>query len=416
MNKALRMLSFAGALVAFSWFLGNIVVHKPLAVWGMDFRGYYASARIAMRDGFQRIYDPNLQREVQQDILRSLPFRLNPEDYSIVLTIYPPVFMILFIPFSMFSPFPAFLIWSILNLCIGVLYLQRRWMSMPGWDKMLIVMVSYPALTNLFWGQPTVLMMIALGELLIALRAGRPEWAGLWLSVLLIKPQTLFLILPGLALARQWRALGAFTGGALILTGSSIVLLGSEGIESYIELLREASLASAGHPSFHPEVQMNWRAFALALQPWLPDRIRWGLAIVIFVLSGVGALGLWKIGRSKEPVTWSLRLMGTFAATGVAAWHAHSHQATILIPCLLDLLHRNLLSRRVLLAWAFAPWLATGIGLLAALIQLPLISPEGVLSGQTLLFFNIYFVIYSLIKLKIVHDFGGEGCIQPANR
>ncbi|WP_448590551.1 glycosyltransferase family 87 protein [Thermoflexus hugenholtzii] len=366
----------------------------------MDFRGYYASARIAIRDGFQRIYDPHLQREVQQDILRSLPFRPNSEDYPIALTPYLPIFMVLFIPFSVFSPLPGFLIWSLLNLCIGVLYLRRRWVSGPGWDKLWIVMASYPALTNLFWGQPTVFMMIALGEFLIALRARRSGRAGLWLSMLLIKPQTLFLILPGLALARHWRTLGAFAGGALILLGSSVVLLGSDGIAGYMAQLREASLASAGHPSFHPEVQMNWRAFALVLQPWLPDQIRWGLAMIILVLSGVGALGLWKMRGSTEPFTWSLRLLGTLAATGAAAWHAHTHQAMILIPCLLDLLHYNLLNRRVLLAWAFAPWLAAGVGLLLAWIHPPLISPEAVLPGQTLLVFNIYFLIYATMKLK----------------
>jgi hypothetical protein len=399
-REALRMFSFAGALVAFLWFLGNIVIHGPLTVWGMDFRGYYASARIAMRDGFQRIYDENLQREVQRDISRSLPLRRNPEDYPIVLTPYLPVFVIFFVPFSALPPLFAFLIWSVMNLFIAILYLRRRWVFRADWDKVLIVMASYPALTNLFWGQPTVFMMIAVGELLIALRTRCFGWAGLWLSMLLIKPQTLFLILPGLALARQWRALLAFIGGALILLGSSAVLLGSGGIESYMAQLREASLASAGHPSFHPEVQMNWRAFALVLPPWLPDRIRWGLAGILFVLSGMGALGLWKIRGSTKPFAWSLRLLGTFAATGAAAWHAHNHQAMILIPCLLDLLHHNLLNYRVLLAWAFAPWVATGVGLLLALIHPSLISPEAVLPGQMLLFFNIYFLAYAIINLK----------------
>jgi len=107
--------------------------------------------------------------------------------------------------------------------------------SAMAWGPRVLLLVaallSLPAVTAVGLAQwAPLLTLCALGSL-VALRRRRPWLAGLLLSVLLVKPQTVWLVLPALAAARSWRVLlGVATGAAgwllsgLMLVGPSQLL------------------------------------------------------------------------------------------------------------------------------------------------------------------------------------------------
>lgn len=260
-----------------------------------------------------------------------------------------------FIPFALLSPLPSLLIWSFLQLILSGWYLRDRWLrDRPGKEAaflLLIALFSYPALTSLFWGQPGVLLMIAAGETLKALEENRS------------------------------------TGAGIILT-SGFLLVGPEGIDRYIRQIRETAAAPPGDP-YNPQVMMNWRALGLNLKPILPDPIGKAMVGIGSVLTAGIALGLWR-SASLRSGEWALRTLAIFAATGAVAWHAHGHMAVILIPPILRLALNSPVFLRLFAAWAFTPWLATGAGLLLAILRPAWLTPEGILAGSTLLLWNLY--------------------------
>jgi hypothetical protein len=97
-------------------------------------------------------------------------------------------------------------------------------------------------------------MVLALLITLVLQRRGRAVAAGLALSLLLVEPQVIWLALPLLLAARQWRMLLGFAGGALAWLAASLVLVGPGQLLRWPGLLLESHVDDAfrgvGLPAF----------------------------------------------------------------------------------------------------------------------------------------------------------------------
>lgn len=87
---------------------------------------------------------------------------------------------------------------------------------------------SLPAAWNYWLGQWDALLLLAAMAALALLVRGRPRLAGLVLSLLLMKPQTVWLLPLVLIFAGQWRVLSGVAIGALLWLGSSLTLAGTD--------------------------------------------------------------------------------------------------------------------------------------------------------------------------------------------
>jgi hypothetical protein len=100
--------------------------------------------------------------------------------------------------------------------------------TMPGAARLVLLiggLLSLPAVTAVGLAQWAPLLVLAALGALAALRRDRQVLAGVLLSVLLIKPQTVWLVLPALVVARSWRVLLGVAAGAAgwLLTGLALV-------------------------------------------------------------------------------------------------------------------------------------------------------------------------------------------------
>jgi hypothetical protein len=371
---------------------------------GADFRVFRASAEIAVTQGFGQVYD--IAPQGAQDTVQSRLYQeyaTGPEraNYAVIPLPYLPAYVLLFLPLLLLDPLSGFIIWTILNAAGLVLYLWRFRRALPayqGRDLTLLLLLSYPAFLNLFFGQVNLLLLICLGEFYLALVRGREFASGLWLAGLLLKPQVLFLLLPGLLLRGRWRALAGCAAASLPILGLSLLLGGVQGMWDWAQLVL---LYPGGVATNVPELMMNWRALAFNLEALLPTAAAWGIGWAGLGLTALAALSLWL--RRVEPSSprFAVVLLGTYAATCAVAWHAHVHMALPLLAVFLALEASRQLPRPALNAWAILPALVFFVTILVVPRIAPGLAGPGLLAvpGLTMLALNLFLLGWAVRTL-----------------
>lgn len=344
------------ALLAVFYLLFNIATHGLFDYVAADYRSFVASAEIARDHSFAAVYDLSLQREYQLP-LWNYSFGALQQPFDVIPMPYLPPFVGPFLFFLWLSPSASWLAWTVLNLVVFVFYV-RRLASVAGLraDPLLyvVLLTSLPAYFNWFFGQIDVWLLVFVGESLIAFRRNRDLLGGVWLAGLLVKPQMLILVLPGLVITRQFRALAGFSAAALLVGLVSVLMAGPAGIVSLLQLV--AGYASLqGVASNFPESMMNWRALAVNLADIGMPQMGWAVAVPGMIATFVASLALWLRRPETTSIDYAKIWLGTFAATCIVAWHSHVHTALILIAPAIFVLADAGQSRRALNLWLYLP-------------------------------------------------------------
>ncbi len=370
------------------------VRHLPLlTVVGVDFRAFFASAQIAMTSGFAQVYDLTVQREVQKALMA--PYTVG--EIRIMPPLFLPVFIVPFIPFLPLGVLGGFVLWTILNAGALAIYLLR--LASGRGDRYLLLrltLVSLPVFLTLLLGQVNVWLLVCVGEFLLAWERRRGFHGGLWLGGLLLKPQTLILLIPVLLLRRRWDILAGFTVAAIGIAAASLALAGPEGMMRWWDLIIRSSMDSllATDPIAMGNLRMLGELLSFLLPPWWAWGITGGLMVTTILLA------LWiSIPRKKEE-NESAFLLPLLGATSAVAWHSHIHMAVILIP---PLLHQVITTRRLSLfaLWALLPTAAyflgiTGMALLTAIGKPLLPIPGFTYPALVLLGLHLYLVVRAI--------------------
>ena len=131
---------------------------------------------------------------------------------------------------------------------------------------LLALLVSFPLAMGLIVGQPTALLGCAVAECYLSLRARQDLRAGLWLSVLLLKPQYGVILGPILIWKGRWHAvLGTAIGGAAIAL-VSLLVVGVPTLLTYGAAFVDIA-PWGGAAVSSPGQMINWRALILNLRP-----------------------------------------------------------------------------------------------------------------------------------------------------
>ncbi len=323
--------------VAEAVFVARIIRERGLFEYvALDYRGTRTAGEAILEHGLGASFQPELleaaQRELYDRYVHATGRGVLP--FGIVPAPYPPPFSLIFVPSTLVDPVPGFLVWTGVHLVVLLLYQVRLSkvfrVSGPGW-LIAAVMLSPPVLIHLIMGQISVWLMVFFGEAMIAFHRGRLFRAGVWLGLLVVKPQTLVLIVPVLVVNRQWRALGGLAAACVSALAPTLIVAGSW-MAGYVDGLSKFFGATGMIMNSFPNSMTNWRAFALNASRILPPIVAWGGAVVGMAVTGVAGLVCGRdlrIGaRAVEPVAW----LGLAAATNAFTWHAHVHQALLLVP------------------------------------------------------------------------------------
>ncbi|MBC7227915.1 MAG: DUF2029 domain-containing protein [Thermoflexales bacterium] len=362
-------------------------------VLGGDFRALFASARIAVTSGFSQVYNLAVQRETQAALMA-------PYATAEVETIPTPFLPFFILPFTLFLPLGlsgGFILWTILNIGALALYLLqlvgKKDRLFPG-----LAFLSLPVFLTLLLGQVNIWLLICVGEFLRAWEQGKRFYGGLWLGGLLMKPQTLILLIPVLFLKRRWDILAGFAVAALGIIGISLALARPAGITPWWGLLtRYTGQLSATDP----QAMGNFRMLGWLLSLLVSPRLAWSIAIGLSV--AIASLAFWASLRRRGPEDETTSLLSLLAATCAVAWHSHIHMAAILIPPMLRQVASGQMPRSLLALWSLLPpaiyFLAIAtMALLTARGGQPLPLPGFTYPALAILGLHIYFVIWAVPK------------------
>lgn len=208
--SAWLMTSFGTALISFLWF-------------GVDFRGYYAAALVLLAGG-----NPYDYRQVAAVLLKVTGEMGNNPYY------YPPWFTWLFIPLAKLPFQVARAIWMLFNLIVwnvSIIQLSKaiNWPTM-GWKRYSIFILSTLtfAWATLRYEQAGILVLGLFVALIFSLENQKWGQSGVWLALLLVKPNITLVVVAGVSLwllrRGQWRPILVMMAATLGLLAISTLI------------------------------------------------------------------------------------------------------------------------------------------------------------------------------------------------
>ncbi len=252
-----RALAFGGlaCLLILYPLLWLRVMTDPRQRTAADFLPFYAAGKIAITQGFGRVYDLEAERQAEDDVLTTTireaylqrgqvppaelptltPAEVNPFPH-------PPFVLPVLYGLAHLGYVPAFVVWSLLMLALfvaGCVTLVRLVPEIQGADRWTLLLGSalfFPAFFSFINGQDSALLFLGTALWFSGLVRKRDRLAGLGLALTVIRPQVaLVLALPFIFKGR--RVWGWFCAGAGALVVLSLALLGRGGTEDYLRIL-----------------------------------------------------------------------------------------------------------------------------------------------------------------------------------
>ena len=197
-----------------------------------DFRLAYAAASVGINDGYARLYDLSAQKAV----IESLGPGFNPQPF-----ISPPPLAWLVTPLLVLPFAAALVVWTFLLLAalVWTWYL----LAPPGRTvraaHLALLLGVFPVAFGVMVGQPGALVAAAVATAWWLLRNDRPVWAGVALSLIVIKPQLALLVPVCLLVSGHARTFGAWLVATLLIGLVALAMLGPEGLARYRDVLAQ---------------------------------------------------------------------------------------------------------------------------------------------------------------------------------
>lgn len=197
-----------------------------------DFRLAYAAATVGIKAGYGHLYDLAAQKAA----IEGLGTGFNPQPF-----ISPPplawlVTPLLVVPFS-----AALVIWTLLLLAA----LCWTWylLAPPGRfvkaAHLALMLGVFPVAFGVMVGQPGPWVAAAVATAWWLMRRDRPVWAGLVLSLIVLKPQLALLVPLCLLMSGHARTFGAWLVATLVIGLVALALLGPDGVARYRDVLAQ---------------------------------------------------------------------------------------------------------------------------------------------------------------------------------
>jgi hypothetical protein len=297
------LVCFATFLIGLIWVIADARGFAPIA----DFKCFYAAGRIVAEGRGPELYVPSVQEQMLQRVIPGhTKYFFNP-----------PAFVLPFVPLSQLPLMTAYWLWTALSLValFSGLRILLRLSGLPPPQQLLLAAAALafePTYQNLRWGNVSAFVLLLVALFFCDLLVGKERRAGVWLALLMVKPE-LFLI-PAIVLAakRKWRCIESYLASGVVLLIVSWGVVGGQGFVRYVAMNFQAL---HGNTPVYTEARLrellNWRSLFVRLLgggPWAE-----GLALAFTVLSGVILYLVWRgdypTGSWGYRSRWALTLL-----------------------------------------------------------------------------------------------------------
>ena len=198
------MTSLGAALISLRWF-------------GVDFRGYYAAAQVLMAGG-----NPYDYHQVAAALLKVTGEMGNNPYY------YPLWFAWLFIPLAILPFQMARAVWMLFNLIIWniSIFQLSKFINWPidDWKRYSIFTISTLifAWITFRYEQAGILLLGVFIGVMLSLQNQKWTQAGIWLALLMVKPNITFIVVAAIC---AWLIRRGLRHSFLVMMGSSLILI-----------------------------------------------------------------------------------------------------------------------------------------------------------------------------------------------
>jgi hypothetical protein len=188
----------------------------------------------------------------------------------------PPAIALIARPFPYMPASAGFAVFLLFSLVAVVAVYRMAWRLLDGfqtvrWGSVALIgasVISLPAAWNYWLGQWDALLLLPAFGGAVLLARGRPFAAGMLLSLLLMKPQTVWLLPLVLLIAGQWRLVGGMAVGAALWVATSLLLAPAGQLAlwpAYVLARGPAVSASIGFPGLISLLAGSQIGFPVAL-------------------------------------------------------------------------------------------------------------------------------------------------------
>lgn len=296
----------------------------------VDFRSFWVATQAFLTTGPAAVYDMTTLNHIIQ--------RLGGQGGAVAGALvaapapYPPPFFLIFAPFALVAPALGFGLWTLFNLALAAFAVWPLVQTARSpWLALVAALVFFPLAISLYAGQPSGLLLFALYQGYRSLRREEEFRAGLWLGVLLLKPQYVFGLALVLLFKRRWSALIGLGVAGTVLAAASLALVGVQGLMAYRTLLSSAAGFRSAPARIAPNIMISWRGFLLNVLPGLNDRTGLLLTLVCSALTVLLLPILWRGPWRPRETAFEVRFLATMMITLLAAYHSHIYGATLLL-------------------------------------------------------------------------------------
>jgi hypothetical protein len=310
-TRRMLLLPFTLALLGVA-----LLVSAAQAPLRTDYVAMLTGARVLTQGGC--LYCHTVQLATQQSLVHATGIALDP-------FLEAPVVAEMFRPLLGLPPLAGFLLETVVSLlivaaaCVLVLRALKLRVDAQVAGVAAVAALSLPVAWVLALGQSDAVVMLAAALALWLRSNDRRLLAGVALSVAFLKPQAIFMALPLLLVAREWRWLLGTAAGIAALAIASWWIAGGGVLSEWLALV-----ASSG-PALSSSVGVGG---AIA---WIGGGTAGLTASALTAASGVGFVA-WKPKLLREP---SLLLACAIVLSLLAAPHVYSYDlAMLLLPVL----------------------------------------------------------------------------------
>jgi len=224
-RRLLPLLALAAILIA----IAQNFLYRPNPP-GIDFHTYEAAARVGLQQGWSHIYD-QVPVAVEQKLLV-------PDEVAQPF-ISPPTVAWLAAALAPLAYETAFLVWAALMLVAfaGALAWSASSHGIGRWVPVAAAVAPWWVSEAVHVGQVVPLVAAVLAVAWRLLRQDRNVAAGLALSLLLLKPNTAFLVPLALLAAGRIRAFAALSASGAVIAVVVLLTTGGDGVSDYLNQL-----------------------------------------------------------------------------------------------------------------------------------------------------------------------------------
>jgi hypothetical protein len=300
-----------------------------------DFTIFYTGARMLRTGQASVLYNLATQYQVQQTFT-NVPIRLGPLPFN-----HPPFEALFFVPFTLLSYWPAYLLWTGLNvtmLAASAILLRAQLPQFSGASPLVLgvgTAAFFPTAMALIQGQDVILLLLLFVLAIICLDKQKDAAAGALLGLGLFRPQFVLPVVILLAV-RRWRILIGFIPVAVLLGGVTVALMGWSGPFDYARFVLHLEGTKAR--AFGPEAVPNLRGLILKI----PGLGTSGLPAHLLILISsfiVFFVAMKRIGKGKDSILFASSL--AVVATILVNFHSLVYDLSLLLPMVLCLLFRT---------------------------------------------------------------------------